>query len=444
MSGWRLCITGAKRFKCDLVKHADFNAIITFDLSGTSGNKTKAIRGGWEYQVQESWLGMALMGGMVVVGLLAGVLLSKSRGQKNASIVAFISLALLLVAFYFVVICYSVQWVVPLFIIAFVLLPIALYSGVIALSSRKPSTQKSSSSLIPKVGEAKTPVRSATPSKRPAVVTSEAASDFRAASSHKVADEPLNTPAEKAAATATVDTKPSNKPPMASSDAVEAASSAAITKENEVEKSTLLSVSPEKPATPEVDASAKPAAATADSKASAAKPAVVPSYQVKGDKAPRYGRGVRNEEGAKPAEQTAAKDKQPSFAQSAVEAKPAIKPAAKPTPEPVAKPADKSQSVPVASKSPQKPSSVAFDSCFAKAEALKAKGVYAVASRLYAESAQLTKDPSQTRKALFEAMGGYIKADMLDEAKKAAVSLQSAGGLNPVETMKVDAVLRMA
>ena len=90
------------------------------------------------------------------------------------------------------------------------------------------------------------------------------------------------------------------------------------------------------------------------------------------------------------------------------------------------------------------PEQSAFHQYQAKADALKSKDLYAVAARLYAESAELTNDEDLAHKTLFEAIACYLKADMKEEARKCGAALQAdIDKLSSVEALKLDAVLRM-
>ncbi|WP_303203277.1 hypothetical protein, partial [Raoultibacter timonensis] len=88
----------------------------------------------------------------------------------------------------------------------------------------------------------------------------------------------------------------------------------------------------------------------------------------------------------------------------------------------------------------------AFDpsSYFTKATSLRDRGLFAVAAKLYAECAELTDDRATYRKAVVEQIACYVKANQLEQAQDLAAKLKDASpDLTAIESMKVDAVLRM-
>lgn len=87
---------------------------------------------------------------------------------------------------------------------------------------------------------------------------------------------------------------------------------------------------------------------------------------------------------------------------------------------------------------------VSFDTCFAKAQALKGKGVLSVAARLFRECADRAPEESQGRRARFEALACYVKAGMADQARLLCGELDARRDeLTPAERIKLDAVARM-
>lgn|GEM_PF-5896867 len=88
-------------------------------------------------------------------------------------------------------------------------------------------------------------------------------------------------------------------------------------------------------------------------------------------------------------------------------------------------------------------SEASFELSLAKADLLKEKHGFADAAGFYLESAELASDNKQARKAIFEAIACYVKADMRSEAQRCAAMLHnSVDEMNPIEVMKLDAVLR--
>lgn len=89
----------------------------------------------------------------------------------------------------------------------------------------------------------------------------------------------------------------------------------------------------------------------------------------------------------------------------------------------------------------------AFDASryFERAEALREKGRYIVAARLYAQCAHLVDEQAIRRKALVEEVACYVRADRLDDAKQRAETLLAqTDDLAPIEKLKLEAVVKAA
>ncbi len=255
--------------------------------------------------MQYSWLGIALMTGVLVVGLIVGRVLSKDAIQKRASLFAFISLFLALAAFCVSVIMYSQTWAIPLFIIASMLVPIAVYGITASLVAKKDS---------------------------------EHVADEKSAKGKK------SLPAQPLVGQGVSDVPAQSRV----RDGVAEVRSAGLR---------------------DVPAGDRPAAEVCLPDAAPFEPSVpVPATQ---------------------------------------------------------------------------PVTLTFESCHAKAQALKEKGVHPVAARLFEESSRLTKNPVEARKALLDAVNCHVKANNLKEAKRIAVALQdNCETLGPVEALKLNLVLR--
>lgn len=84
------------------------------------------------------------------------------------------------------------------------------------------------------------------------------------------------------------------------------------------------------------------------------------------------------------------------------------------------------------------------ETCFSKATTLKDKGAHAVAARLFAESAALADNESGRRRARFEELACYVKAGQPDRARTLATELREQSQvMTKVERIKLDAVTRM-
>lgn len=84
------------------------------------------------------------------------------------------------------------------------------------------------------------------------------------------------------------------------------------------------------------------------------------------------------------------------------------------------------------------------DRYFVKAQDLEGKGVFAVAAKLYEESAYGAQDDHLARQALLRAMNSYVQADRLIDAQGIAAELSAAvDKMAPEEVMAVQNVLKM-
>lgn len=94
---------------------------------------------------------------------------------------------------------------------------------------------------------------------------------------------------------------------------------------------------------------------------------------------------------------------------------------------------------------PRAPQPAEFDaaSYFERATALRDKGLFVVAARLYAECADLADDRAVVRKAAIEEIACYVKGGRIERARELAEQLNtSAQDLTAVERIKIDAVLK--
>ncbi len=91
------------------------------------------------------------------------------------------------------------------------------------------------------------------------------------------------------------------------------------------------------------------------------------------------------------------------------------------------------------------PTSFDAESYFERASALRDKGLFAVAARLYAECAVQAGDRATVRKAAVEEMACHVKAGSLDQARRVAEELSPELDLmGPADRVKVAAVLGAA
>ena len=499
--------------------------------------------------MQSSWLGIGLIIVVVLVGLIACVILSKNNAQRGASVFAFLSLAIVVIFFYFYSTAFTQKDLLTLFIVFCMFVPIVVYWLVYviiravtgsktkkAIPSSIPEEQLAGTSagaggataavasaraygavpqqekavevtpadhtpveVIPRPGEPSVlrpvvPVPAASRKQRASVqsysddvaplkektekdaslvagtaalaaegrqrdrreearpfagVTEAVAGDKPLAQPADKVKEAVSTPAQQAKATATAAAEkaasvaPAREPAPASSATPVPVPAPVFQPKHSVTKEAA-----------QASEAAKPAPVTGAAKEAAPGPALGLAQQTT-TPAPEAAKepagGVP--EGAVAAASVAAVLGVGASAKAAQAAKapeeepaPKQKPAAAPAPEAAPVP----QPVPVLAEAEPKPEQApepepsAFQQYQTKAEALKSKDLYAVAGRLYAESADLAEGDQPAHKALFEAIACYLKADMPEEAHRCATKLQAdVGKLSPVEALKLDAVLRM-
>lgn len=447
------------------------------------------------------------MTGVLVVGLIVGRVLSKDAVQKKASLFAFISLFLALAAFCVSVIMYSQTWAIPLFIIASMLVPIAVYGITASLvtkkgseraADKKPTTDKKSLPAETKVPSKadKTAAKTMTiPRAQPPVPASAAAegsSLSKVAGKSEKESSSRKTPATKQPAmnmsgqsTATdsrATTKKPDKAYAASHAKQEAARSSVtekiipvLTEKMPGDERVSTAVPYKAPSTdvghvpviihPEVREKADVLPAREERIAREERPVArtqpireIPKYEdvlesrtkrrelkkpaatassatvsVSGSTEPLVGQSVSDAATRSRVKGEAAEVRSaglrdvPAAERAAVQARLSDIAPVEPS-----VPAPATQSV-----------ALTFESCCAKAQALKEKGVHPVAARLFEESSRLTKNPAEAQKALLDAVNCHVKANNLKEAKRIAVALQdNCETLGPVEALKLNLVLR--
>lgn len=373
--------------------------------------------------MQESWLGLVLMIAIIMVGLVASVLLSKNQTQKKACVATFSLLAILTLLFCLITIYFSQLWTVYLFIICFMVIPIVIHPVAFSYISRRSASRTPKSFFIKTAKPASKSTSSDTPSKP----VEKAKEVFQPISARKQRASVMSfddTPVTTKSARPTTETKPL----FTKSDSPETKPAPSVSVDRMPKpRRQEQELTPKHAAADQKTAPlATPAVKQAPESATAPTPIPAPIKAVTPTPVPT----------AKPA-RTSAHTPAPAPLEAVVTA-----PTTTPTPASTSAPA------PVLTPKPSTPMPVEktpFDSYFEKAESLKAKGLDAVAARLFEESVQYASDQKQTHKALFEAMSLYVKVDALDQAKDIAKRLQVyVDELSLVEVVKLDAVLRMA
>ncbi|MDR0514893.1 MAG: hypothetical protein LBG81_07010 [Coriobacteriaceae bacterium] len=431
--------------------------------------------------MQFSWLGVAVMGGLLIIGLAASAILSKDKDQKKAVVAAFVALILLWGLFYFVVIQSAQSAAFPYFVIACLVVPIGLYALVMAVIGKKPAASKSGkrkkdalelpygapkASMQAAAHHMKSPASSQAPRvSQPAPL----AEGFRPIGTAEgqggpVAQKPFATPLAQ---------EPFEAPeavqvPAAPKRAAGSMPAASKGRADEVAAAREGRLPSERPArgvhaaVPEPAPAPEAAPAPRHTRRHGLQPVRVPEQELvpqqatapEPEPAPRP---VSRPEPAPKPEPRPVPVLEPeagpvSRLEPAYEAEPAPRPRPVPKaePEPVPavaaapKPEPKPEPKPVPEPKPAAAASVGFEACYAKAEAFKDKSLWAVSARLFEESAYLTEELPLIHKAVFAAISSYLKADMSADAQRLASALQESGTLNQVEAMKVAAVLKMS
>ncbi len=80
--------------------------------------------------MQNSWIGIALMALVVVIGLVVGIRLSPPGSQRRAVIGSLGGVTLVVILFFLVAIALSQRWTAPLFAVACIVVPVAVYVGM--------------------------------------------------------------------------------------------------------------------------------------------------------------------------------------------------------------------------------------------------------------------------------------------------------------------------
>lgn len=415
--------------------------------------------------MQESWVGIALMAGVVLLGLLICIIFSRGRAQRIASIFAFISLALLLAIFYVVVIDNSQQWLVPVFTILCVLVPIIVYAILASLGNKRDSSSASGMSIP--VGTNNYAVETGNGSAGSPSVIGKAASYG--------ADQDSSMAGRRQKASVASYDGPSTSTPTLQ----EEEKTSATNEEIVIPRGTPHSGMPpvqqtifddqdistqETEVIVPIDIAAIANMPTPDLSQQKTEEMILDIFKDKPEPVvdepedsvveidERFAIPLPLDFTPEPAQEASAStdlEGDTSRTEASAESDGGIDPTSDATDaaqESMVAASDAPAEQVSAEATEEAPdASLAFDTCYAKAESFKEKGVYAVAARLYFECAQLEAEKAQTKKALFESMASYVKAGMFDDAKRIALILRDdLDSMNPLEIVKLDAVLRTA
>lgn len=428
--------------------------------------------------MQYQWLGIAVIGIVVVAGFIASMILSKEKATKYASLAAFISLALVAVFFVFLIIERAMVSLLPVFVVASVAVPIIAYFlgvAVVGYASRPkkdalrkvevPKGQRpvaSSNSVDPIIPQhaSTTPV---TPEPKPAIQEEIFVQPAAVSAAEPIIKEPVIAktpthiktpdkkplrseatteeltpivPAHKEAAVIQTPVQP--EPQVEVKPKVEPQAEVKPTVEPEIKREPAVKIEPEVKPDSEIKREPEATLAPKPEVTLAPEPAIEP--EIKPEPEPEI----------KPQPEPAPEPK-PEIKpepEPAIKPEPEPEPEAQPEPEPEAEPkvtpradeVEKSETKP----EPKKEQKSQTELLLEKADRLSKKGEHAVAARLFEEVANQGSGSKDVRKkARFGAMSSYVKAGNLDKAKPFAQALKlSARTLSPVEQAKIEAVLK--
>ncbi len=452
--------------------------------------------------MQNSWIGIALMALVVVIGLVAGVRLSPPGSQRRAVIGSLGGVTLVVVLFFLVAIALSQRWTAPLFAVACIVVPVAVYVGMTesadktrrrkradeaakARAAQEPASEEAAEPLVKPVVEPKKPTKRVAP--KPSKPTKPAhGKPTPATISLPFAD--LTTtkvvPVEKVNV---IDLRPLAEEQEERRRALEEAAALEAAEIEAVEEIPFVA-SPFVPADAEPEDEefepAEPVVTFEPEPMREPEPAFVPASEAElaasskptwevfsfaseaelepaSEPEPAAARAAEEAPAVEPAFEpepvvAAAPEPEPEPAvvieseplpepEPAIIPEPEPEPAFVPEPEParIATPEPEPAPEPIATSEPTPAAASSYDGFCAKAQSLRERGVYPIAARLFAEAAAAAPTPDEARRARFDELACYVKAGDGAKARAVAAELRQSSVLTRVERMKLDAVERM-
>ncbi|BAK43539.1 thiamine pyrophosphate-requiring enzyme [Eggerthella sp. YY7918] len=402
-------------------------------------------------------MGIGLMVASVVVCAIYGFRRSQTKVQTRATLCAFISMVIIIALFCAIVIVASQKWALPVFVVAVLVVPIAVYALVIlptVLKARKSGASgaaSAQSSAPARAAQSKRPAPSKRTAKTSSAGSPSTAKSRRASGETASASRPLRPAADRTRVT----TKPAPVPSVRlEPEEFAPIDSASWTKQPEREPEEVFAeaafevpsedmVAAVEPVTevllpveaaPELEEAPLPEKVMLPVEASPVSnetPILTETAPLPAEAAPTF------EEAPLPVEAVPEVGEAPEEAPLPVEVAP--------IPEVQPAPAAEAPLAPPTEVAPAAPTSFDAESYFTRATALRDKGLFAVAARLYAECAAQTDDSAIVRKANLEEMACYVKAGHLEQAQIIAESLvPQLEHMSPAERVKVSAVMRTA
>lgn len=354
--------------------------------------------------MQFSWLAVALLALVVIVGAVVGIRQNGGTVQRRATVLSFAVLAAAGLVSCIVIPLLGLTSLIPLFALMSFVLPLAVYAAIVSTSNEPVQATQSRSVRTGSMNPAHARVARI----EPLMVSfkeDEAAPAVPSRRTRFIA--PVEEVVGEGAPSRTSVVKPSQVPETVPT----------------VDSEALRAVQEEQAKQP------------AQSEIMDARATVMSYPPPLGEVKPKHS---KLDDGA----ETLARETELPAVSAPVEV--SVEPAPAPVPQTVeSAPAPMPQLAvePVQQSEPARPTS---ETCFSKAAALKDKGAHAVAARLFAESAALAEDESGRRRARFEELACYVKAGQPDRARTLATELREQSQvMTKVERIKLDAVTRM-
>lgn len=356
--------------------------------------------------MQFSWLAVALLALVVIVGAVVGIRQNGGTVQRRATVLSFAVLAAAGLVSCIVIPLLGLTSLIPLFALMSFVLPLAVYAAIVSTSNEPVQATQSRSVRTGSMNPAHARVARI----EPLMVSFKEDEAAPAVSSRRTRFiAPVEEVVGEGAPSRTSVVKPSQVPETVPT----------------VDSEALRAVQEEQAKQPAQSE-------TMDARA------VVVSYP------PPLGEVKSKHSKLDDVAETPARETELPAVSAPVEVSVEPAPAPVPVPQPVEPaPAPMPQLAvePVQQSEPARPTS---ETCFSKAAALKDKGAHAVAARLFAESAALADDESGRRRARFEELACYVKAGQPDRARTLATELREQSQvMTKVERIKLDAVTRM-
>lgn len=366
--------------------------------------------------MQNSWIGIALMALAVVIGLVVGVRLSPPGSQRRAVIGSLGGVTLVVILFFLVAIAFSQRWTAPLFAVACIVVPVAVYVGMTESADKMRRRKRADEEAKARAEE-----EAAEPEDKPLV-------------------KPVvvKKPTPRAVPKPVKPSRPSHAKPTPAKVALPFLD-LTTTKAVPVEKVNMIDLRPIAEEQEELRKAAEEAAREAAALEEAGFEEVVVE-DIPFTESPFVPADLEEPE------PVAEPEPEPEPAWEVFTFEPEHAPAPEPAvayvpePEPAVAFEPPAEPEPVAAPEPE-PSP--YEGYCAKAQSLRERGIYAIAARLFGEAAATAPSAPAARHARFDELACYVKAGDGAKARALAAELRQSSVLTRIERVKLDAVERM-